>query len=147
MRKKSIVTTSIVRLTILGLAILISVSIVTGIQFYNKMSSEYQEIASTFFKIVTYEVDSDLINQMVDRKDEFANNDDFIQKYSEGNNQNMDKDTQKLYNKWLQTDWLLYETVSYNKNFITFQILIPDGDGAICLWTEKSNDKPRFFSS
>ena len=143
MRKKSIVTTSVVRLTILGLAILISVSIVTGIQFYNKMSSEYQEIASTFFKIVTYEVDSDLINQMVDRKDEFANIDDFIQKYSEGNNQNMDKDTQKLYNKWLQTDWLLYETVSYNKNFITFQILIPDGDGAICLWTEKSNDKPK----
>ena len=143
MRKKSIVTTSIVRLTILGLAILISVSIVTGIQFYNKMSSEYQEIASTFFKIVTYEVDSDLINQMVDRKDEFANIDDFIQKYNEGNNQNMDEDTQELYNKWLQTDWLLYETVSYNKNFITFQILIPDGDGAICLWTEKSNDKPK----
>ena len=65
MRKKSIVTTSVVRLTILGLAILISVSIVTGIQFYDKMSSEYQEIASTFFKIVTYEVDSDLINSLI----------------------------------------------------------------------------------
>lgn len=143
MRKKSIVTTSVVRLTILGLAILISVSIVTGIQFYNKMSSEYQEIASTFFKIVTYEVDSDLINQMVERKDEFANIDDFTQKYSEGNNQNMDEYTRDLYEKWLQTDWLLYETVSYNKNFITFQILIPDGDDAICLWTEKSNDMPK----
>lgn len=143
MRKKSIVTTSVVRLTILGLAILISVSIVTGIQFYDKMSSEYQEIASTFFKIVTYEVDSDLINQMVDRKDEFTNIDDFIQKYSEGDNQYIDEDTQELYIKWLQTDWLLYETVSYNKNFITFQILIPDGDEAICLWTEKCNDTPK----
>ena len=138
MKRKSIVSKSIVRLIILGAAILLSVIVVSAMQFYNQMTAEYKEVANAFFKMVS--IEPSIVNDMLSEENQAAIIGNDVD-YMLDENGYYKEPYLSIVNEWYRTDWFLYETVSFNKNFLTFQILIPDGNDAVCLWYEKKDDE------
>ena len=63
-KKKSLITKSITRLILLGVVILASISVVTGLQFYSIMESEYKESGNSFIQVLSSEIDANYVKEV-----------------------------------------------------------------------------------
>ena len=64
-KKKSLITKSITRLILLGVVILVSISVVTGLQFYSIMESEYKESGNSFIQVLSSEIDANYVKELI----------------------------------------------------------------------------------
>ena len=120
-KKKSLITKSITRLILLGVVILASISVVTGLQFYSIMESEYKESGNSFIQVLSSEIDANYIKEVTtaENKEEYINL------------------------SWRYIDSYLQENVAYDKKYLSIRVIVPDsGDSkkALCLWSESVFD-------
>ena len=120
-KKKSLITKSITRLIILGVVILASISVVTGLQFYSIMESEYKESGNSFIQVLSSEIDANYVKEVTaaENKEQFINL------------------------SWRYIDSYLQEDVAYDKKYLSIRVIVPDsGDSkkALCLWSESVFD-------
>ena len=120
MKKKSLVSKSIIRLMYLGLVILISISVVSGIQFYNTLESEYKDSGSSFLQLLSSEIDTGYIKEVNSAADKPA----------------------MINNTWYNTNSFLQRCVELDKKYITINVLIPDEEKgqALYIWSESNDD-------
>ncbi len=120
MKKKSLVSKSIIRLMYLGLVILISISVVSGIQFYNTLESEYKDSGNSFLKLLSSEIDTGYIKEVNSTADKPA----------------------MINNTWYNTNSFLQKCVELDKKYITINVLIPDEEKgqALYIWSESNDD-------
>lgn len=121
-KKKSLITKSIIRLILLGVVILVSISVVTGLQFYNIMESEYKESGNSFIQVLSSEIDANYIKEVTaaENKEQYINL------------------------SWRNIDSYLQENVAYDKKYLSIRVIVPDsGDSkkALCLWSESVFDE------
>lgn len=121
-KKKSLITKSITRLILLGVVILTSISVVTGLQFYNIMESEYKESGNSFIQVLSSEIDANYIKEVTaaENKEQYINL------------------------SWRNIDSYLQENVAYDKKYLSVRVIVPDsGDSkkALCLWSESVFDE------
>ena len=88
----------------LGLVILISISVVSGIQFYNTLESEYKDSGSSFLQLLSSEIDTGYIKEVNSAADKPA----------------------MINNTWYNTNSFLQRCVELDKKYITINVLIPD---------------------
>ena len=120
-KKKSLITKSITRLIILGVVILASISVVTGLQFYSIMESEYKESGNSFIQVLSSEIDANYVKEVTaaENKEQYINL------------------------SWRYIDSYLQENVAYDKKYLSIRVIVPDsGDSkkALCLWSESVFD-------
>lgn len=121
-KKKSVITKSITRLILLGVVILASISVVTGLQFYNIMESEYKESGNSFIQVLSSEIDANYIKEVTaaENKEQYINL------------------------SWRNIDSYLQENVAYDKKYLSIRVIVPDsGDSekALCLWSASVFDE------
>lgn len=123
MKKKSLVSKSIIRLMYLGLVILISISVVSGIQFYNTLESEYKDSGSSFLQLLSSEIDTGYIKEVNSAADKPA----------------------MINNTWYNTNSFLQRCVELDKKYITINVLIPDEEKgqALYIWSESNDDSKK----
>ena len=123
MKKKSLVSKSIIRLMYLGLVILISISVVSGIQFYNTLESEYKDSGSSFLQLLSGEIDTGYIKEVNSAADKPA----------------------MINNTWYNTNSFLQRCVELDKKYITINVLIPDEEKgqALYIWSESNDDSKK----
>lgn len=123
MKKKSLVSKSIIRLMYLGLVILISISVVSGIQFYNTLESEYKDSGNSFLQLLSSEIDTGYIKEV----------------HSAANKPAM------INNTWYNTNSFLQRCVELDKKYITINVLIPDEEKgqALYIWSESNDDSQK----
>ena len=120
-KKKSLITKSITRLILLGVVILASISVVTGLQFYSIMESEYKESGNSFIQVLSSEIDANYVKEVTaaENKEQYINL------------------------SWRYIDSYLQENVAYDKKYLSIRVIVPDsGDSkkALCLWSESVFD-------
>lgn len=120
-KKKSLITKSITRLILLGVVILASISVVTGLQFYSIMESEYKESGNSFIQVLSSEIDANYVKEVTaaENKEQYINL------------------------SWRSIDSYLQEDVAYDKKYLSIRVIVPDsGDStkALCLWSESVFD-------
>ena len=120
-KKKSLITKSITRLILLGVVILASISVVTGLQFYSIMESEYKESGNSFIQVLSSEIDANYVKEVTaaENKEQYINL------------------------SWRSIDSYLQEDVAYDKRYLSIRVIVPDsGDSkkALCLWSESVFD-------
>ncbi len=121
-KKKSLITKSITRLILLGVVILASISVVTGLQFYNIMESEYKESGNSFIQVLSSEIDANYIKEVTaaENKEQYINL------------------------SWRNIDSYLQENVAYDKKYLSIRVIVPDSEDskkALCLWSESVFDE------
>lgn len=123
MKKKSLVSKSIIRLIYLGLVILISISVVSGIQFYNTLESEYKDSGDSFLQLLSSEIDTGYIKEVNSAADKPA----------------------MINNTWYNTNSFLQRCVELDKKYITINVLIPDEEKgqALYIWSESNDDSQK----
>lgn len=123
MKKKSLVSKSIIRLIYLGLVILISISVVSGIQFYNTLESEYKDSGNSFLQLLSSEINTGYIKEVNSAADKPA----------------------MINNTWYNTNSFLQRCVELDKKYITISVLIPDEEKgqALYIWSESNDDSKK----
>ena len=110
MKRTSIIFTSVKRLIILGLAIIVIISLISGMQLYNRLSSEYKEVANSYIQMVSYEIEADTIKDMTNAQNhELIKNIDMSQ-YINGA-LDIPEETAKLCFDWYYNNYILYDNV------------------------------------
>lgn len=120
-KKKSLITKSITRLILLGVVILASISVVTGLQFYSIMESEYKESGNSFIQVLSSEIDANYVKEVTaaENKEQYINL------------------------TWRSIDSYLQEDVAYDKKYLSIRVIVPDSEDskkALCLWSESVFD-------
>ncbi len=107
----------------LGLVILISISVVSGIQFYNTLESEYKDSGSSFLQLLSSEIDTGYIKEVNSAADKPA----------------------MINNTWYNTNSFLQRCVELDKKYITINVLIPDEEKgqALYIWSESNDDSKK----
>lgn len=135
MNKKSLVTKSVKRLLILGLALLIGITVVSGLQFYNKMQEAYGSTAEAYSLMIDAQTDSNKLRSIIDHKEELSQIDvDSVDINS------IPEDLLPIYMEWNRINIFINSTFYYNDNFTGFQIVIPDGDSFTSVWHVSLDD-------
>lgn len=127
MKKNSLVTKSIRRLLILGVALLVGITIVSAFQFYNKVQQTYEGVSNAYIAMIDSQFSTEEITSIINNKEELAK----IQSLSD-NTGNSEYDS-TVYKTWERVNQFIDSTFYYF-DFTRFQILIPSEDGFVSIW-------------
>ncbi len=127
MKKNSLVTKSIRRILILGVALLIGITIVSALQFYNKVQQTYESVSNAYIAMIDSQYSTEEITSIINNKEELAK----IQSLSD-NTGNSEYDS-TIYKTWERVNQFIDSTFYYF-DFTRFQILIPSEDGFVSIW-------------
>lgn len=127
MKKNSLVTKSIRRILILGVALLIGIAIVSAFQFYNKVQETYEDVSNAYIAMIDSQYSKEEITSIINNKEELAK----IQSLSD-NTGNSEYDS-TIYKTWERVNQFIDSTFYYF-DFTRFQILIPSEDGFVSIW-------------
>lgn len=127
MKKNSLVTKSIRRILILGVALLIGIAIVSAFQFYNKVQQTYEDVSNAYIAMIDSQYSKEEITSIINNKEELAK----IQSLSD-NMGNSEYDS-TIYKTWERVNQFIDSTF-YFFDFTRFQILIPSEDGFVSIW-------------
>ena len=127
MKKNSLVTKSIRRLLILGVALLVGITIVSAFQFYNKVQQTYEGVSNAYIAMIDSQFSTEQITSIINNKEELAK----IQSLSD-NTGNSEYDS-TVYKTWERVNQFIDSTFYYF-DFTRFQILIPSEDGFVSIW-------------
>lgn len=127
MKKNSLVTKSIRRILILGVALLIGIAIVSAFQFYNKVQQTYEDVSNAYIAMIDSQYSKEEITSIINNKEELAK----IQSLSD-NTGNSEYDS-TIYKTWERVNQFIDSTFYYF-DFTRFQILIPSEDGFVSIW-------------
>lgn len=127
MKKNSLVTKSIRRILILGVALLIGIAIVSAFQFYNKVQETYEDVSNAYIAMIDSQYSKEEITSIINNKEELAK----IQSLSD-NTGNSEYDS-TIYKTWERVNQFIDSTF-YFFDFTRFQILIPSEDGFVSIW-------------
>lgn len=137
MKKNSLVTKSIRRILILGVALLIGITIVSALQFYNKVQQTYESVSNAYIAMIDSQYSTEEITSIINNKEELAK----IQSLSD-NTGNSEYDS-TIYKTWERVNQFIDSTFYYF-DFTRFQILIPSEDGFVSIWhISKDNEGSR----
>ena len=137
MKKNSLVTKSIRRILILGVALLIGITIVSALQFYNKVQQTYEDVSNAYIAMIDSQYSTEEIISIINNKEELAK----IQSLSD-NTGNSEYDS-TIYKTWERVNQFIDSTFYYF-DFTRFQILIPSEDGFVSIWhISKDNEGSR----
>lgn len=137
MKKNSLVTKSIRRILILGVALLIGIAIVSAFQFYNKVQQTYEDVSNAYIAMIDSQYSKEEITSIINNKEELAK----IQSLSD-NMGNSEYDS-TIYKTWERVNQFIDSTF-YFFDFTRFQILIPSEDGFVSIWhISKDNEGSR----
>lgn len=137
MKKNSLVTKSIRRILILGVALLIGIAIVSAFQFYNKVQQTYEDVSNAYIAMIDSQYSKEEITSIINNKEELAK----IQSLSD-NTGNSEYDS-TIYKTWERVNQFINSTFYYF-DFTRFQILIPSEDGFVSIWhISKDNEGSR----
>ena len=127
MKKNSLVTKSIRRLLILGVALLVGITIVSAFQFYNKVQQTYEGVSNAYIAMIDSQFSTEEITSIINNKEELAK----IQSLSDNTGNNEYDST--VYKSWERVNQFIDSTFYYF-DFTRFQILIPSEDGFVSIW-------------
>ncbi len=137
MKKNSLVTKSIRRILILGVALLIGIAIVSAFQFYNKVQQTYEDVSNAYIAMIDSQYSKEEITSIINNKEELAK----IRSLSD-NMGNSEYDS-TIYKTWERVNQFINSTFYYF-DFTRFQILIPSEDGFVSIWhISKDNEGSR----
>ncbi len=137
MKKNSLVTKSIRRLLILGVALLVGITIVSAFQFYNKVQQTYEGVSNAYIAMIDSQFSTEEITSIINNKEELTK----IQSLSD-NTGNSEYDS-TAYKIWERVNQFIDSTFYYF-DFTRFQILIPSEDGFVSIWhISKDNEGSR----
>ena len=129
-RKKSIVRRSILRISLLGLIILIGVISVAGFVFYETMMDELNTLAYSYSEMASIKLSNEYTQQLIETDDL---RDLLINLYYD-DGQDRTEEEKNLTNFWVEIDLFLYEALRSNENIRNFQVIVPEENKVLMIW-------------
>lgn len=145
MKKKSLFRQSVIRLAILGVILILGVCAAAGWQFYKQNMQFYTELAYSFVRLGTMNVDGDKVNKIIENRDFFEeffkdrDNNLFFDPELNEKDQIEDPELKEIMKYWFDIEGFVTSTSYLHEDIVYFYIVIPGEDNLIYLWDSDHN--------
>lgn len=139
MKKNTIAKQVIIRLVILGVVLLAGVSVIASLQYYRKMITDSTALAYSYAAVASLQISGELAEKVIANGERIYEIDRAAN--SPGKTAAFSEEDKKLYDDWDRITSLMVGAIYINDKMGAFQVIVPDGEEAVCFWYEDARRK------
>ena len=128
----------------LGIVMILGTGLAAGVQLYRRNLSIYRNMAYSYVRLATANIEGDRINEIVARGDEIREielglseavmKEDWEQSGEFSGRLQEDPELNELYGYWQSVDWFIFSSGHMSSEIRFFYVVIPEEEDLVYLW-------------